>query len=75
MINKIIIMKFIYIIFAYSSLEVINHLESAIKDVKIDTSTLSPIIIQCETCGVSKTIKLISRKTDNKEIIRELGII
>ena len=60
---------------AYPSLEVISHLESAIKDVKIDTSTPSPTTIQYETCGVSKATELISRKTNNEEMIRKPGAI
>ena len=45
MINKVITTEFIYIIFIYFNPEVISHLESVIKDVKIDISTLSPTII------------------------------
>ena len=66
-INKVITTEFIYIMFAYLSLEVISHLKSVIKNVKIDISTLSPTTIQYKICGVSKT--------DNKEMIRELETI
>ena len=69
--NKIITTEFTYIMLVYLSLEVISYLESAIKNVKIDTSTPSPTTIQYKIYGVSKTIELISRKTNNKEMIRE----
>ena len=45
MTDKVIITEFVYIMLAYFSLEVISHLELAIKDVKIDISTLSPTTI------------------------------
>ena len=75
MTNKVIIAEFIYIMLAYFSPEVINHLESVIKDVKIDIFILSSITVQCETYGVSKVIKLISRKINNEEMIRKLKTI
>ena len=71
MTNKVIITKFIYIMLVHPSLEVINNFELVIKDVKIDIFTSSPTTVQCKICGVSKATKFISRKTNNKEMIRE----
>ena len=45
MIDKVIITEFIYIIFTYLNLEIINYFESATKNVKIDISTPSPTTI------------------------------
>ena len=73
MTDKVITAEFAHIVLTHPSPEVISHLESATKDVKIDTSTSSPTTVQCETCGVSKATELISRKTDNEEMIREPG--
>ena len=61
----------IHKIMAHPNLEVIQHIKKAVKGLKINKELAElPTSIECLTYTISKSIQIISRHSDSKDVIR-----
>ena len=69
-IQKTVTFDMVHKIMAHPSPEVVQHIEKAVKGLKIDKKSAEPPnSIDCVTCAVSKPTQLISRRSNSEEAI------
>jgi hypothetical protein len=51
----------------HSGPKIIAHLAEKIDEIKVDDSESAPSINRCETCALTKTHEIVSRRIDQKE--------